>query len=195
MRYAHALFAFCHVLLYYLKGQSYPYPSELFTVIYAWPCLWAASQDKDGVLYFHYKDKMVVRPSYLYNGCKMRYLYWHGAVQSSEVSGFSAITYHYNGVIMSAMASQFTSLTIVYSTVYLGADQRKHQSSAPLAFVRKIHRWPVNSPHKGPVTRKMFPFDDVIMADSAWRLVQNTMKKDTSWICPCNFNPTNSLCI
>ena len=42
-----------------------------------------------------------------------------------------------------------------------GADQRKHQSSASLVFVRWIHRWPVNSPHKGPVTRKMFPFDDV----------------------------------
>ena len=61
------------------------------------------------------------------------------------------------------MASQITSLTIVYSTVYSGADQRKHQSSAPLALVRGIHRSPVNSPHKGPVTRKMFPFDDVIM--------------------------------
>ena len=57
---------------------------------------------------------------------------------------------------MSAMASQINSLTIVYSTVYSGADQRKHQSSASLAFVREIHRWPVNSPHKGPVTRKMF---------------------------------------
>ena len=44
-----------------------------------------------------------------------------------------------------------------------GTDQRKHQSSASLAFVRGIHRWPVNSPHKGPVTRKMFPFYDVIM--------------------------------
>ena len=64
---------------------------------------------------------------------------------------------------MSAMASQITSLTTVYSAVYSGADQRKHQSSAPLAFVRRIHRSPVNSPHKGPVTRKMFPFGDVIM--------------------------------
>ena len=44
-----------------------------------------------------------------------------------------------------------------------GTDQRKHQSSASLAFVRGIHRRPVNSPHKWPVTRKMFPFDDVIM--------------------------------
>ena len=65
---------------------------------------------------------------------------------------------------MSAMASQVISLTIAYQTVYSGADQRKHQSSTSLAFVGGIHRWPVNSPHKGPVTRKMFPFDDVIMS-------------------------------
>ena len=70
---------------------------------------------------------------------------------------------HYGDVIMGAIASQITSLTIVYSTVYSDADQRKHQSTASLAFVRGIHRGPVNSPHKWPVTRKMFPFDDVIM--------------------------------
>ena len=64
---------------------------------------------------------------------------------------------------MGAMASQITSLTIVYSTVYSGADQRKHQTSASLAFVRVIHRWSVNCPHKWPVTRKMLPFVDVIM--------------------------------
>ena len=63
---------------------------------------------------------------------------------------------------MGAMAFEITSLTIVYSTVYSGADQSKHQSSALLAFVRGVHRWPVNSPHKGPVTQKMFSFDDVI---------------------------------
>ena len=63
---------------------------------------------------------------------------------------------HYSDVIMSAMASPITSLAIVYSTVYSGADQRKHQRSASLAFLRGIHRWPVNSPHKGPVTRKCF---------------------------------------
>ena len=43
---------------------------------------------------------------------------------------------------------------------------KKTSSSASLAFVRGIHRWPVNSPHKGPVTRKMFPFDDVMMANN-----------------------------
>ena len=62
---------------------------------------------------------------------------------------------------MSAMASQNNSVSTVNSTVYSGADQRKHQSSASLAFVWG-HRWPVNSPHKGPVTQKMFPFDEVI---------------------------------
>ena len=71
--------------------------------------------------------------------------------------------HHYGDVIMGAIASQITSLTIVYSTVYSDADQRKHQSSASLAFLLGIHRGPVNSPHKWPVTRKMFPFDDVIM--------------------------------
>ena len=69
----------------------------------------------------------------------------------------------YYDVIMIAIASQITSLTIVYSTVYSGTDQRTHQNSASLAFVRGIHRWPLNFQHKWPVTRKMFPFDDVIM--------------------------------
>ena len=79
--------------------------------------------------------------------------------------------WHYSDVIMGAMASQNTSLTIciVYSTIYPGAE-RKHQCSASLVIVRGIHRWPVNSPRKWPVTRKMFPFDDVSMDFSmSWR--------------------------
>ena len=52
---------------------------------------------------------------------------------------------------------------IVSSTVYPDADQWKHQSSASLAFLRGFHRGRMNSPHKWPVTRKMFPFDDVVM--------------------------------
>ena len=71
--------------------------------------------------------------------------------------------WHYNDVLMTTIASQITSLTVVHSIVYTGADQRKHQSSASLAFVWGIHRGAVNSPHKWPVTQKMFPFDDVIM--------------------------------
>ena len=79
-----------------------------------------------------------------------------------EINMGHSIT-HYGDVIMGKIASQITSLTIVYSTVYVDADQRKHQSFASLAFVRGIHQGPVNCPHKRPVTRKMFPFDDVIM--------------------------------
>ena len=76
---------------------------------------------------------------------------------------FTRFAFHYSGVIMGTMTSQITSLAIVCSTVNSGADQRKHQSSASLAFVRGIHRSPVNSPHKGPVMRRTFPFDDIIM--------------------------------
>ena len=80
--------------------------------------------------------------------------------------------FHYSDFIMSAMASQITGLSIVKSPVCSGADQRKHKSSASLAFVRGIHRWLVNSPHKGSVTRKMFPFDDVTMVLSILGLVR-----------------------
>ena len=94
---------------------------------------------------------------------------------------------HYNDVIMSPMASQFTSLTIVYSTVYSGADQRKHQSSASLAFVRGIHRGPVNSPHKWPVTRKRFPFDDVIMKTRGTASSKTTpgLRLNAKTVLPC----------
>ena len=78
--------------------------------------------------------------------------------------------YHYSDVRVDAIASQITSLTIVYSNIYSSPDQSKHQSSASLAFVWGIHRRPVNSPHKWPVTRKMFPFDDVFMFPT-WLLV------------------------
>ena len=81
---------------------------------------------------------------------------------------------------MGAKASQITSLTIVYLIVYSGADQRKHQSSASLTSVQGIHQWPVNFPHKGPVTRKMFPFDDVIMERKPSPLGSSTQS-------PCTF--------
>ena len=75
------------------------------------------------------------------------------------------LRFHYSDAIMGAMASQITGDSIVYSTICPGANQRNHESPASLASVRGIHRWPVNSPHKITVTRKMFPFDDVIMQD------------------------------
>ena len=85
---------------------------------------------------------------------------------------------------MGAMASQITSLTIAYSD----ADQRKHQSSASLAFVWGIHRGPVNSPHKCSVTRKMFPFDDVIM-DMIWEV-----NNDFQWCADNNKKKFDTQC-
>ena len=86
---------------------------------------------------------------------------------------------HYDDVTMSLMASQITSLTFVYSAVISVADQRNHQSSASLAFVRGIHRGPVNSPHKWPVTRKMFPLDDVIMGKQ-W-VIGSRLQQPIAW--------------
>ena len=79
-----------------------------------------------------------------------------GCQPVSTPNSYSITAAHYNDVIMSAVASQITSLTTVYSTVYSDADQRKHQSFASLVFETGIHRWLVNSPHKGPVTRKIW---------------------------------------
>ena len=70
------------------------------------------------------------------------------------------------------MVSQIAGVSIVHSTVCSGADQRKHQCSASLPFVRGIHRCPVIFPHKGPVTRKMFPFDDNITTRFLQRMLQ-----------------------
>ena len=83
---------------------------------------------------------------------------------------------HHCDVIMSAMASQ---INCVCSSVCSGADQRKHQSSASQASVRGIHRWPVDSPHKGPIMKKMFPFDDVIMECQATKLYRNFQNRYT----------------
>ena len=57
---------------------------------------------------------------------------------------------HYNDVIIRAMASQISGISIVYLTVGSGTDEKKHQSSASLAFVWGIHRWPENPPPPPP---------------------------------------------
>ena len=109
------------------------------------------------------------------------YHIWSGYIECLQVYrikairwfNFDALTQHYSDVIMGSMASQIISLAIVYSTVYSGADQRKHQRTASLAFVRGIHRWPVNSPHKGPVTRK-------ILMTSSW---ENAYNPHRMWWC------------
>ena len=87
--------------------------------------------------------------------------------QQSEVSQNRQGSYDYSADWCHLNSSEGNHRRLDYfSTVCSGADQRKHQSSALLDFVRGIHRWPVNSPHRGSVTRKMFPFDDVIVRHS-----------------------------
>ena len=86
---------------------------------------------------------------------------------------------HSSDVLISAMASQITGVSTVCSIVYSCVNQRKHQSSASLAYVRGIHRWTAVSPHKGLITRKMFPFDDVTMSYNSqlWtQMHHNNMK-------------------
>ena len=79
--------------------------------------------------------------------------------------------FHHSDVIMSMMATQIAGISIVYWSVSSGADQRKHRSSVPLAFVREIHHWPGNSQHKRPVKWKIFTFDDIIMfSHVTWRI-------------------------
>ena len=74
---------------------------------------------------------------------------------------------------MGVISSQITNLAIVFSTVYSGAEENNHHSTASLAIVLGIHRWPVISPHKWPVTRKMFPFDDIIMENMSSPISQH----------------------
>ena len=79
---------------------------------------------------------------------------------------------YYSDVIMGAMASQITSLTIVYSTVCSGADQRKTSKLRVTGLCEGNSSVTGEFPHKGPVTRKMFSFDDVIM--------ESTLEQTTS---------------
>ena len=70
---------------------------------------------------------------------------------------------HCSDFIMSTMAFQITGVSIVCPTVCSGANQRKHQISASLAICEGNPPVTDGFPHKGQVTRKMFPFDDVIV--------------------------------
>ena len=106
------------------------FSNRVFTRVQYWVMVYECLQK---AIWFHL-------PGHLYN--KFR------NTRRSNVS-------HYNKVILGAMASHITGNSIICSTVCSGADQRKYQSFASMAFV--------NSPHKGPVTQKIIPFDDVIM--------------------------------
>ena len=81
-------------------------------------------------------------------------LWEDGPHESVNNFAVSTTMQHHSDVIMSMMTSPTIGVSMVYSTICSGADHRKRQRSVPLAFVRGSHRWPVNSPHKGPVTWK-----------------------------------------
>ena len=76
---------------------------------------------------------------------------------------------------MTTMASQITSLTVVYSTVYSDADKKQTSKLCVTGLSVGNSPGPVNSPHKGPVTQKMFPFEDVIM----WRGYEHHLVYET----------------
>ena len=105
-------------------------------------------------------------PNHMHTSYSLLWYFCEGVPAYPDMHWFNSgsCAFHYSYVIMGKIASQITSLTIVYSTVYSGTDQRKHERCALLAFVRGIHQWPVNSPHKGPEMWKMFAFDDIIMS-------------------------------
>ena len=99
------------------------------------------------------------------------------------------ISMHYNDVVMTMMASQITSLTVVYSTVYSDAE-RKTSKLRVTGLCVGNSPGPVNSPHKWPITRKMFPFDDVIMG-----LVQGCNISSALVIKYCSLALTIDLCM
>ena len=93
-----------------------------------------------------------------------------------KITPYAIFPLHYNDVIMGTIASQISSLTIVYSTAYSGADQRKHQLRVTGLCAGNLPG-PVNSPHQWPVTRKIFPFDDVIMIIFTFHTIHSPNKK------------------
>ena len=166
-----------------LSEVTWQFPVQSFINHVQTPELWFDPlQNKD--IYFEFTTKIVwcnilsttyacltngdIESTILNHICPMVFKYMNNYVMKLNMIKFArcnpiSVISHYSDVIFSAMASKITGVSIVYSTVYSGAHQRKHQSWASLAFVRGIHRWPVYSPHKEPVTRKMFPFDCAII--------------------------------
>ena len=92
---------------------------------------------------------------------KIQIYFMFPRINSARLGLIYPLQWRHNGC--DAIASQITGVSIVCSVVCSDAEHRHYQSSVSLAFMRMIHRWPVDSPRKGPVTRKMYPFDDVIM--------------------------------
>ena len=117
------------------------------------------------VLYVHVCDNNPNLSNYVLPFLEMMISSGHNLLMSRQlwITGIQIRAKHYIDVIMTTMASQITSLTVVYSNVYSDADQKKTSKLRVTGLCVGKSPGPVNSPHKGPVRRKMFPFDDVIM--------------------------------
>ena len=150
----HAFVIFTHWVCLNTFRQHISHNGTIYTIMFRFQSISMHSPVKNLVIFLWCK---------LLDHYDFKYIFTDQTVLFQFIPPWTNNGKHYNDVIMSVMASQITSLMIVYSSVSSGANQRKHQSLASLAFVREIHRGPVISPHKGPVTRKMFSFDDVIM--------------------------------
>ena len=137
------------------------------------PSLWHCSQvNATEHLWWSVKFSCLLAPSHYLSQCwpRTRSMLPCGVIRPQP---FNPLRITLQWCQMAAMASQITGVLVVCLTICSGTDQRKHQSSASLPFVREIHRWPVNYLHKGPVTWKMFPFDDLIMimAKTKWLFI------------------------
>ena len=147
-------FLWCHLLSIYLSNYKGLFRTEM--------CTFLSCMGHCGICELDQLDRVLS----LWEDKPTNNKETDGLQTSATLSNMVCL--YYIDVIMTTMTSQITSLTLVYSIVYSGADQRKHQSSASLAFVRGIHQWPVNSPHKGPVTRKCFHLITSSWPDIAW---------------------------
>ena len=134
--------------------------------------------------------------------CLVKYMWFQKSISNFKKWTFFETKYetmqqsHYSAVIRRAMAPQITGSSTVYSIVCSGADRRSHQSSALLTFARGIHRWPVDSPRKGAVTRKIFPYDDFIMPFVYCRLGDALLWLFVGWVHrQLSKQPTNSYLI
>ena len=130
----------------HLLGSSCPYARLRWTCLYSFAIVTSSHMARYSPSKTHQLEAGGIDwwsgPPWLLGPNSSQFLQWYSLTHMWDIF----LGTHYNDVIMSARVSQITSFTIVFSTVYSGADQRKHQSSASLAFTRGIHRWPVYSP-------------------------------------------------
>ena len=98
-------------------------------------------------------------------GLKGNHIYhWHGTETSLHSGFYTTLQWRHNE---GDGASNHQCFHCLLKCLFRHRSKEKPKLCGT-ALCGGIHRWPVNSPHKGPVTRKRFPFDDVIMNCTLW---------------------------